>query len=248
MAWLTRAVPIASNGFIAAISRNCGSACTAPNRGTAISPSVSTVISTLRVSSGTRVNSSRYNSAPARIACSNGPSAKLDGRYPSASTCAGSYWPTSRAGVSSAFPSTNTTAWPRSRAIERSSVDLPVPGGPSSTTCLAACSATVRTSRSRRRPMTGVMPLTGPGWCSSGSAEPGSAEPAAGESGSVMQDEAPDVLAVQHVLVTLVDLVEGVGLRDQLVQLQVTSTVELRHPRNVMERVARAKQAALHAL
>src|SRR5271169_4554611 len=115
----------------------------------------------------------------------------------------------SRAGVSSAFPSTKTTAWPRSRAIARNSVDLPVPGGPSSTTCLAAWSATVRTSRSRRRPMTGVMPPTGPGRGA-----------AAGDSGA-MQDEAPDVLAVEHVLVTLVDPVERVGSRDQLVELQV---------------------------
>src|SRR5262249_45668968 len=121
-------------------------------------------------------------------------------------------------------------------------------GGPSSTTCLAACSATVRTSRSRPRPMTGVVPATGPGWCSSGCAEPAAAESGTAGSGTVMQDEAPDVLAVQHDLVTLVDLVEGVGLRDQLIQLQVTGAVELRHPRNVMERVARAKQAALHAL
>jgi hypothetical protein len=59
MAWLTRAVPIASNGFIAAMSRNCGPAYTVPRRGTAISPSVSTVMRTLSVSSGTRLSSSR---------------------------------------------------------------------------------------------------------------------------------------------------------------------------------------------
>ena len=47
MAWLTRAVPTASNGFIAVISRKSLPACTIPSRGTAISPSVSTVISTL---------------------------------------------------------------------------------------------------------------------------------------------------------------------------------------------------------
>jgi len=59
MAWLTRAVPTASNGFIAAISRNLSPAYTVPSRGTAISPSVSTVISTFSVSSGTRLSSSR---------------------------------------------------------------------------------------------------------------------------------------------------------------------------------------------
>ena len=80
IAWLTLAVPIASNGFMAAISRNCGSACTSPSRGTAISPSVSTVMRTLSVSSGTRLNSSRYSSAPLRMACSSGPSAKLAAR------------------------------------------------------------------------------------------------------------------------------------------------------------------------
>ena len=72
MAWLTRAVPIASNGFMAATSRNPSPARTCPSRGTAISPSVSTVIRTLSVSSGTRLNSSRYSSAPARMAAAAG--------------------------------------------------------------------------------------------------------------------------------------------------------------------------------
>ena len=58
MAWLTRAVPTASNGFIAAISRKSLPAVTVPSRGTAISPSVSTVMRTLSVSSGTRLSSS----------------------------------------------------------------------------------------------------------------------------------------------------------------------------------------------
>ena len=78
-AWLTRAVPIASNGFIAATSRNPVSARTVPSLGTAISPSVSTVIRTFSVSSGTRLNSSRYSRAPARMARSSGPSVKLPG-------------------------------------------------------------------------------------------------------------------------------------------------------------------------
>src|SRR5215475_3624529 len=226
IAWLTRAVPIASNGFMAAISRKPGSAVTRPSRGTAISPSVRTVMRTFRVSSGTRLNSSRYNSAPARMACSSGPSVKLAAAYPSASTCAGSYWPMSRAGVSSAFPSTNTTRVSRSSAMLRSSVDLPVPGGPSRTTCRPASSATVSTSRSRRRPTTcGIT----------------------GESG-VMQDEPPDVLAVPHVLIALVDLVQRVGLGDQRVQLEVAGLVQLDHPRDVVERVAGAEQAALDPL
>src|SRR5581483_523280 len=109
-------------------------------------------------------------------------------------------WPTSLAGVSSALPSANSTARPACRAMSRSSVDLPVPGGPSITTCRPAASATVSTSRSRPRPMT-----IG--------------------SGAVIQDHAADVLAVQQVLVPLVDLVEGVGAGDQLVQLQITGLV-----------------------
>src|SRR5215510_15409052 len=233
MAWLTRAVPIASNGFMAATRRNPASARTMPSRGTAISPSASTVIRTLSVSSGTRLNSSRYSSAPERIARNSGPSVNAAGTYPSASTCAGSYCPINRAGVSSALPSAKTTAWPAWRAMSRSSVDLPVPGGPSITTCRPASSATVSTSRSRRSPTMGgarPAPATGPG------------------SGAAMHDHAADVLAVQQVLVALVDLVEGVGGGDQLVQLQVAGPVELHHPRDVVERVAGTEQAALDPL
>src|SRR5690349_15872272 len=233
MAWLTRAVPIASNGFMAATKRNPASARTMPSRGTAISPSASTVIRTLSVSSGTRLNSSRYNSAPDRIARSSGPSVKAAGTYPLASTWAGSYCPIKRAGVSSALPSANTTALPACRAMSRSSVDLPVPGGPSITTCRPVSSATARTSRSRRSPIMG-------------GARP--SEPGGPGSGAVMQDHAADVLAVDQVLVSLVDLVEGVRRGDQLVQLQVAGLVKLHHPRDVVERVAGTEQAPLDAL
>src|SRR5215469_1890061 len=236
MAWLTRAVPIASNGFMAATSRNPSPACTTPSLGTVISPSVSSVIRTLSVSSGTRLNSSRYSRAPDRIARSSGPSVKLAGTYPSLSTCAGSYCPISLAGVSSALPSAKTTAWPAWRAMSRSRVDLPVPGGPSITTCRPASSATVSTSRSRRSPTMGG---ARPAW-------PGGA-PGGPGSGAGIQDHAADVLAVQQVLVPLVDLVEGVRGGDQLVQLEVAGLVELNHPRDVVERVAGAEQAALDA-
>ena len=70
MAWPTRAVPMASKGFIAAISRKPEVACTVPSRGTAISPSVSTVMRTLSVSSGMRLSSSRYSRPEPRIAVS----------------------------------------------------------------------------------------------------------------------------------------------------------------------------------
>src|SRR5215471_2715223 len=237
MAWLTRAVPIASNGFMAATSRNPSPACTTPSLGTVISPSVSSVIRTLSVSSGTRLNSSRYSRAPDRIARSSGPSVKLAGTYPSLSTCAGSYCPISLAGVSSALPSAKTTAWPAWWAMSRSRVDLPVPGGPSITTCRPASSATVRTSRSRRSPTMGG---ARPAWPGGAGGVP--------RSGAGMQDHAADVLAVQQVLVPLVDLVEGVGGGDQLVQLEVAGLVELHHPRDVVERVTGAEQAALDAL
>src|SRR5215470_7673159 len=241
MAWLTRAVPIASNGFMAATSRNPSLARTVPSRGTAISPSVSTVIRTLSVSSGTRLNSSRYSRAPDLIARSSGPSVKLAGTYPSFSTCAGSYWPISRAGVSSALSSAKTTALPARRAMSRSRVDLPVPGGPSITTCRPASSATVSTSRSRRSPTMGG---AGPGCADNGS---GCVDNGSG-SGAAIQDHAADVLAVQQVLVPLVDLVEGVGAGDQLVELEVTGPVKLHHPRDVVERVAGTEQAPLDAL
>src|SRR5215468_10489948 len=234
MAWLTRAVPIASNGFMAATRRNPASARTMPSRGTAISPSASTVIRTLSVSSGTRLNSSRYNSAPERIARNSGPSVNAAGTYPPASTCAGSYCPINRAGVSSALPSAKTTAWPAWRAMSRSSVDLPVPGGPSITTCRPVSSATVSTSRSRRSPTMGGARPSAPG------GPPGS--------GAVMQDHAADVLPVEQVLVSLVDLVERVRRGDQLVQLEVAGLVELHHPRDVVERVAGTEQAPLYAL
>src|SRR6185437_7389766 len=97
-------------------------------------------------------------------------------------------------------------ARPAWRAMSRSRVDLPVPGGPSITTCRPASSATVSTSRSRRSP-------------TMGGARPGGAAGGPG-SGAAIYDHAADVFAVQQVLVPLVDLVEGVGGGDQLVQLQ----------------------------
>src|SRR5256885_980796 len=80
-------------------------------------------------------------------------------------------------------------------AIARSSVDFPVPGGPSSTTWQPLASVAASTSASRRRPTIR-------------SETPASSDPA-----SVLVDEhSPDVLAVEEVLVALVDLVERVLL------------------------------------
>ena len=72
MALEMRAVPTASNGFIAATSRKPGSATTRPSRGTCSSRSLITVMSTLSVSSGTRLSSSTYSSEPSRIAVTSG--------------------------------------------------------------------------------------------------------------------------------------------------------------------------------
>src|SRR5882762_6146511 len=112
--------------------------------------------------------------------------------------------------------------------MARSSVDLPVPGGPSITTCRPVSSATVNTSRSRRSPMIGGAGLT----CSSVLSPTPSGTPsgrcqdrhgrAVRESNrSVVDNHAPHVLAVDQVLVALVDLVERVGTGDQLVQLEL---------------------------
>ena len=59
-----RAVPTASNGFMAATSRKPGDAATRPSRGTWSSASLITVMSTLSVSSGMRLISSTYSSEP----------------------------------------------------------------------------------------------------------------------------------------------------------------------------------------
>ena len=58
MAEAMRAVPTASNGFIAATRRKPGAAATRPSRGTCSSASLITVMRTLRVSSGMRLISS----------------------------------------------------------------------------------------------------------------------------------------------------------------------------------------------
>ena len=123
-----RAVPTASKGFIAATSRKPGDATTRPRRGTCSSASLITVMRTFSVSSGMRLISSTYSSEPSCRADTSGPSTNTSGAYPSVITRAGSKCPTSRAGVSSAFPSTNSKPMPSSSATARRSVDFPVPG------------------------------------------------------------------------------------------------------------------------
>src|SRR5215469_9868401 len=66
-----------------------------------------------------------------------------------------------------------------------------------------------------------------------------------GKSGVLMDDDAADVLAVEHVLVALVDLVKPVPARDQLVELEVTRLVQADEQRHVHERAAAAVDGAL---
>jgi NAD(P)-dependent dehydrogenase (short-subunit alcohol dehydrogenase family) len=60
----------------------------------------------------------------------------------------------------------------------------------------------------------------------------------------LVDDDATYVLAIHHVLVTLVDLVEGVTLGDQLIQLDVAGLPEAQDHRDVVQRVRAAEQRA----
>src|SRR5262245_44880992 len=213
---------------MAATSRNPGAAATRPSRGTCSSASLITVMRTLSVSSGMRLISSTYNSEPSRRAATSGPSSKISAAYPSASTRAGSKWPTRRAGVSSALPSTNSNPMPSSSATARSSVDLPVPGGPSRRMCRPAARAATTSSSSRRRPTT--------------------RRPSRSSSGSVVDDDAADVGAIPHVLVADVDVVERVAAGDELVEPEVALAVEVEELRDVGPWVERAEDRALDLL
>ena len=61
---------------MAATRRNCSAAAILPTRGRCSSPSDITPMSRLTVSSGTRLSSSVYSSAPSRIASTSGPGTK----------------------------------------------------------------------------------------------------------------------------------------------------------------------------
>src|SRR3954470_11968224 len=137
----------------------------------------------------------------------------------------------SRAGVSWALPSTSSTPSPPPAATARRSVDLPVPGGPSSTTWQPLASAAASTSASRRRP----------------TMRSSTAARSARES-VLVDDHSADVLAVEQVLVALVDLIERVALGDQLVELEAAGLVHAEQLRDVVHGVAGAEQAALDGL
>src|SRR5271169_468952 len=218
----SREVPTESYGFMAATRRKLLSAATRPSRGTLISPSDMTVSRTLIVSSGTRLSSSTYRSPPSRMARTSGPSEKFSGRYPCASTSAGSKDPMRRAGVSSALPSTSTNSACRAAATCRSKVDLPVPGGPSSRMWAPDASAARTSSSSRWRPTTCLATRS-----------------------VLVDDHAAHVLAGQQVVVALVDLVQGVRPGDDLVELEVAGLVQPEDLGDGGGRVAVAEQAAL---
>src|SRR5262249_47331614 len=109
--------------------------------------------------------------------------------------------------------------------------DLPVPGGPSSTTWIPAASAAASTSASRRRPT--IFSST----CASRD-----------RASVFVDDHSADVLAVEHVLEALVDVVQGVGVGDELVELELAGLVEADEVLDVVHRVARAEQRALDGL
>src|SRR4051794_21832227 len=120
---------------------------------------------------------------------------------------------------------------PAASATARSSVDFPVPGGPSSTTWMPAASDAASTSASRRRPTIR------------------SSTRAKKVEASVFVDHhASDVLAVEHVLEALADVVELVGVGDQLVELELARLVEADQILDVVHGVARAEQRALDRL
>src|SRR3954469_21512591 len=104
-------------------------------------------------------------------------------------------------------------------ATARSTVLLPVPGGPSRTTCAPLSSAASRSSISRSRP-TGV------------------------SGGVIVDHHTADVLAVEQILVALVHFVQRVRPGDDLVQLDVARLVQTENLRDVVGRIAVAEQAA----
>src|SRR5579875_2349257 len=126
-------------------------------------------------------------------------------------------------------------------ATAASTVDFPVPGGPSSSTWRPAASAAITTSTSRRRPTTSGTTRSG---SNAGRAGLGTGSALAGPAASVVDDDAPDVLAVAHVLVPLVDLIEGVGAGHELVEHHLSLTVQAEDLRDVRPGVGRAEDGA----
>src|SRR5215471_10738296 len=64
----------------------------------------------------------------------------------------------------------------------------------------------------------------------------------------VVDHEAADVAAVEHVPVALIDVVQAVPGGDQLVEPELPRPVQLEQPRDRLERVAAAEQRAVDPL
>src|SRR3984885_6090815 len=63
----------------------------------------------------------------------------------------------------------------------------------------------------------------------------------------LVHDDATDVLAVQHVLVAQVDVLQPIPAADQLVQLQLAGLVEPEQPRDDKQGIAAAVESALYS-
>src|SRR5262249_45366482 len=64
----------------------------------------------------------------------------------------------------------------------------------------------------------------------------------------LVDDHTPDVLAVEQVLIDLVDLFQTVSLRDQLVQLDIAAAVQVEHLLDVVDGVGGTEEGALDTL
>ena len=58
---------------------------------------------------------------------------------------------------------------------------------------------------------------------------------------SIEENDSSDISSVPHVGIPLVDLIQSVGLGDQVVELQDAITVEIQEARNVVSWIGRPK-------
>ena len=229
-----RAVPTASNGFIAATSRKPGSATIRSRRGTCSSRSLITVMSTLSVSSGTRLSSSTYSRAPSRMRrheravdehvgvvalgqhprrvevadqpCRRQLGVALDELEPDAELVGDG--PQQRRLARARRPFEDDVA----AGLERRQHELQLPPAPDQPSTQALQGGAHVSHRSR------------------------------------VDHDAADVLAGPHVVVAVVDAVEVVRLGHQPVEVELAVALELEQLRDVGAGVGRAEQRADHLL
>src|SRR6478752_1346691 len=84
-----------------------------------------------------------------------------------------------------------------------------------------------------------------PASCSPPPAKRRASESPSSASQVLVDDHAAHVLAVEHVLVGLADLIELVSGGDELVELEMPGPVDLEDPRDVDQGVAAAEEGAL---